>query len=343
MQTPRPAEVRQAVSSRQFLRSLLGCVRAASRQRRVQVALGLLWVLDGVLQLQPAMFGRGFVATVLIPSAAGNPAVVAGPIVSIADFLAPHIALWNALFALTQLLIGLGLLVRRTVRAALVASFVWSLAVWWLAEGLGGLLTGRASPLNGAPGAVLLYLFVGLVAWPKRDELRVSGPISAAAHGLLGERCTRICWGILWVGSAGLLLQPVNLSPSALGSVFSAAASGQPGWLSAMVARVGGALMPDAVPLSVGLAIVMCVVGIGVVLDWHNTGLLSLAVVVSLAIWILGEGMGGILTGTGTDPNTGPLLVLAALALYRPADAAVRREPARLTACAVSRRGGLGT
>ena len=46
-----------------------------------------------------------------------------------------------------------------------------------------------------------------------------------------------------------------------------------------------------------------------------------LAVVVAAAIWVFGEAFGGILTGGGTDPNSGPLLALLALA-YWPARAA---------------------
>jgi hypothetical protein len=58
-------------------------------------------------------------------------------------------------------------------------------------------------------------------------------------------------------------------------------------------------------------------------------------------IWVVAEGFGGILAGGGTDPNSGPLLVLLALA-YWPLRAApastgavsilsadAEREPAR--------------
>ena len=34
-------------------------------------------------------------------------------------------------------------------------------------EALGGLLIGTASPLTGAPGAALLYVLAGLIAWPR--------------------------------------------------------------------------------------------------------------------------------------------------------------------------------
>ena len=38
----------------------------------------------------------------------------------------------------------------------------------------------------------------------------------------------------------------------------------------------------------------------------------------ALAIWVIGENFGGILTGQATDPNTGPLLVLVTLAYWPP-------------------------
>jgi hypothetical protein len=37
--------------------------------RRLQVALGLIWLLDAALQYQPFMFGRGFATDVVLPSA----------------------------------------------------------------------------------------------------------------------------------------------------------------------------------------------------------------------------------------------------------------------------------
>ncbi len=130
---------------------------SADRRRRVQVALGILWIVDGVLQCRPAMFGSGFVTGVLLPAAHGNPGPVADPIIAMGHFLEPHIAVWNALFAAVQLGIGAGLLMRATVRPTLGAPFVWALAVWWFGERLSGLLTGTASPLSGAPGPAVLY------------------------------------------------------------------------------------------------------------------------------------------------------------------------------------------
>ncbi len=43
---------------------------------------------------------------------------------------------------------------------------------------------------------------------------------------------------------------------------------------------------------------------------------LLLSVLVALVIWVFGENFGGLLTGQATDPNTGPLLILLAVAYW---------------------------
>ena len=65
-------------------------------------------------------------------------------------------------------------LFRRTARAALAGTIAWGLAVWWLGEGLGGILgSATSSPLTGAPGAAVLYALLVLLAlafWPVRRD-----------------------------------------------------------------------------------------------------------------------------------------------------------------------------
>ena len=52
-----------------------------------------------------------------------------------------------------------------------------------------------------------------------------------------------------------------------------------------------------------------------------------LALVVAALLW-LAQGMGGIFTGSGTDPNTGPLLALLALAFWPAPGAPAAPAPA---------------
>ena len=124
-------------------------------QRILQVVLGLFWILDAALQFQPYMFSKDFVPTFVLANASGQPTVIHWAITNVGNFLAPHPAVWNSLFALTQLAIGVGLLFRRTVRPALALSFPYALGVWVFGEGLGMVLTGSATALTGAPGSVL--------------------------------------------------------------------------------------------------------------------------------------------------------------------------------------------
>jgi len=142
---------------------------ALDARRRLQLLLAGLWLLDGVLQLQSAMFTRQFPA-MLAESAAGQPGAVAGPVTWAARLITEHPAPANAAFAALQIALGLALAWRPAVRLALAGSVIWGLAVWWLGEGLGGLLTGTASPVNGAPGAALLYAITAVLLWPPRTE-----------------------------------------------------------------------------------------------------------------------------------------------------------------------------
>ena len=122
-------------------------------RRVLQLLLAATWLLDGLLQYQSFMYTAAF-AQMLEGTAAGNPGVIARPVNWNAALVEHHLVLLNTVFATIQLLLGLGIAYRPTVRLALAASIAWSLAVWWFGEGLGGVLSGAASPVSGAPGAV---------------------------------------------------------------------------------------------------------------------------------------------------------------------------------------------
>lgn len=281
--------------------------------RMLRVGLGVIWLLDGALQLQPTMFTRGFVSGVLVPSAQGESGFIARPTLSVANLIAPHVAVWNGLFAATQLAIGFGILAavlaRRVgfLRLALAGSIVWSAMVWWLGEGLGGVLAG-ASPLSGAPGAVVLYLVAALLLWP--------GRAGEAPAPLLGGRLARGTWLVLWAVSAFLLLEPTNQGKGAVSAVVATAASGEPGFVHRLLGSVAAWLQGTGPWLDSALALAMLVIGIGVALRRAPRFLLGVSLVLSAAIWVFGEGFGGMLTGQGTDPNSGPLWALLALCMW---------------------------
>lgn len=292
--------------------------------RTVQVVLGILWIGDGLLQLQPTMFTSSFAHQVLAPSAEGQPSVIAWPMHELDHLVALQPIGFNAVFAAAQLLIGVGLLARATVRPALALSMAWVAGVWALGEGFGMLFTGSASPLTGAPGGVLLYGIIGVVAWPRRQVGAVAPQGSAASGGILGETGARLVWAVLWVGSAVLWLLPANRASGAVSARIVAASANAPAWLAHLDQSMARSLSGGGTGLAVGLAVVSVAIGIGPLLVRRPTAFLVAGVAVALDFWLLGQSLGGLTTGTATDPNTGPLVVLLALALvpsYSPAAA----------------------
>jgi len=294
--------------------------------RSIQIGLGLIWLCDGLLQLQPKMFGTGFADGVILPSAQGQPAVVAGAIGHVAHLMSTQPVLTDLTFAGIQLLLGAGLLIRQTVKPALVLSFVWALGVWTLGEGFGGLLNGTSMPLTGAPGAALLYLAIGVLVWPKRTARAVDTSRSAAAEGPLREGGGIALWALVWFAFGILWLLPSSSNTGAISSALTGAAAGEPGWLAHLQLSVAHSLAGGGSSVALVAAFLSFAIAAGPVL-FRRSGIFFIAgAAMAMDFWVLGQGFGQIFTGMGTDPNTGPLLVLLALAVY-PARARVGHVP----------------
>jgi hypothetical protein len=98
--------------------------------------------------------------------------------------------------------------------------------------------------------------------------------------------------------------------------MISGMASGEPSWLAWIDNHAASALGHDGLAVSIVLAIALVVVAVGVYLPPPAVrATLVLALALAAAIW-LAEGLGGMLTGSGTDPNSGPLLALLAIAYW---------------------------
>jgi hypothetical protein len=287
-------------------------------RRRLQLVLAGIWLLDAVLQFQAFMFSKGF-SQMLGATAAGNPAVIADPINWSAKIIAGHGTATNAVFAFIQLGIGLGIAWRPTLKLALGASIGWALGVWWFGEGLGGVLNGAGGPANGAPGAVIIYALLAVLLWPGRRDR--AAPF--VAGWFTGPNVARALWLVLWGSLAYLALLPATRAPKALGGMVSAMASGQPGWLSSLDNHLAAFLTSHGPAMAVILAVALALVAVSVYppRPAARAGVV-LAIVIAAFIWVA-EGLGGMLAGGGTDPNSGPLLALVALAYWPLASSAL--------------------
>ncbi len=269
--------------------------------RTGQIALGLLWLADGALQFQPYMFAKTFVTGVILPAGQGQPGIIGGTIGWIANLVEPRVAVFNAGAATLQVLIGLGLLYRPTVKLSLLVSFLWASAIWVAGEGLGMLFTGTASPLTGAPGAALLYVLAGLICWPP------GGAVGQARR----DAAVRWCWSAVWLGSALLWLLPANDGAASIHDAIDTVPAGA-GWLSRILTTLAHGAAGRGTTIAFALATVSVCIGASFLYRWHTRFFLGLAIAVSAGYWIAGQGLGGVLTGQATDPGTAPVMILIA-------------------------------
>jgi hypothetical protein len=288
-------------------------------RRGLQLALGALWFLDGILQLQPFMLGTGFAKQIVAPAGEGEPQFVAGPVHWAANVIAAHPVALDVPFATVQLLLGVGLLAPPTAQLALFASIPWALGVWYFGEGLSGLASGHASLLTGAPGAALLYAVLAAAASPRGDD-----GAEPPAHWLTAA------WVVLWVGAAVFQALPGQNTGTAVAATASAPAS-----LGAQLApwiRGHGTLVVAS------LVAVEALIGVSVLVRHLRVVAAAAGLLLAVVIWVFFQDLGQLATGQATDPNTGPLIMLIAVALLTPVRRTVRYPEWSLTASAAGGR-----
>ncbi len=184
-------------------------------------------------------------------------------------------------------------------------------------RGDGGLLTGSALPLTGAPGAALLYAVVAILVWPTSRPAPVAGgPAGAAAAvGPLGPWAGRWAWAFCWIGTGALWLLPAGRSSGTVPAAIRDAGSGEPQWLARLELAASHAVGSAGGSLAVALGAVSLVIGVGPLLVRRYAPFLVVGAALALDYWVFGQAFGQMLTGTGTDPSTGPLVLLLALAI----------------------------
>ncbi len=299
-------------------------------------ALGLLWLLDGALQFQPSMFRPAFFNDMLGMANMGLPGPLPSFIYHVTSMLTAHPVAWNAAFAVLQVAIGLGMLWDRSAWLARPVSIAWALGVWLVGEGLGGLFMPGISALNGAPGAAVLYALAALMLWPRRagggetagrGETAgggaaagggdvAGGPVAAADSGLLGPRGARWCWAALWSGLALLELGGANHAAVVPAAEITDIGNGEPAWLATLNHHAGQLLTGRGAAFALAVGIAQVLIGLGVLHPRWRRAALGAGIALALCYGVFGQDFGGLLTGQSTDPGTGPLLVLLALALW---------------------------
>jgi hypothetical protein len=294
------------------------------RARRVLlIGLAALWLADGVLQLQPAMFTPRMAKWLWAAAAQGNPPWLAGLVSWSVAVARPWLPAFNALLAGTQVALGGSLLAARRPAAraaALWGSLLFALGVWVFGEGMGGLLAGGPSLLVGAPGSALLYAAASAVlllpqgSWQRAKARWGVAPVQAVVIVALSA-------GALWQFPVSSWADPLGLSAVPAANVMMP----QPGALRAVVAAASGVAVGAPLLTNALLVASLLAAAAGVALAGRRTWVLGGILGLLGVLWVCGQDAGMLFSGVATDPNTMPLLALFVCAHWA---AAARPRPA---------------
>jgi hypothetical protein len=131
--------------------------RSISWWASVRIAFGVIWLIDGVLEWQPADF-HNFLQLITAMSQ-GQPAPLAALINAGQVVAAVNPILANALLAALETAIGLSLITNVLSRWALRLSVLLAALIWVFGQGLGMVFMAGATDIQSGP----LYVLVSLM------------------------------------------------------------------------------------------------------------------------------------------------------------------------------------
>ena len=268
----------------------------------LRIGLGMLWILDGLLQLQSGMFAMDMIGPTMQPVATSEPGWLTALVAWSVHHVTAHLDTVNWIVAVLELGAGVVLLSgrRRAVVAGAALSCVLALVLWLFGESLGQLLSGSATLLDGAPGAMLLMAVgAGLILAPEAWW---------RARGLSAP--TAVVVAVLAMGAL-CQLQPIFWKPLGLAQPFgNAAMMPQPHWLRALTGDAASLALRASSPFNTALVAVFAALAAALALRPDHSATLWGALAIFLAWWIVGQDMGMLTSGMATDPNSVPVLAL---------------------------------
>lgn len=303
-----------------------------SRIRFISKVFGILWIIDGILQLRDAMPSQ-FVASIIRPAFALAPPPL-GSVGHIAE------ALWrldpvkaDIGSALVQLIIGAGLLFLhpgRPWRIIAKLSVAWSLTIFTLGNGFGIFYTG-ANLATGAPSAILIYLFASIELLKLETSTTIT--ISTQRIGrfigtyfLIGTLLSVIPTEGFWATNAYYQM------------ITGMAKSKQPGFISALLVA-GASLVKNSGPY-VNVLLIASGIAVAIALYLLPGRRITIVAVASFStpIWIFIQDF-GVFSPTGTDFNAGLPTIIMAIALSVGSKAITRSIAAETNFNGVSSKG----
>ena len=263
--------------------------------------LGLLWLFDAFLQLQPNMFKYDFLSNVVKPTTLGQPDLIAKVINFGINVYSINTFTFNICVFLIQAFLGLSLLLfptqRKELRWILILSIIWGLIIWIFGEGLGGIFTGQASLYSGAPGAAFVYILASIILLRQRY--------------ISSQYLAKIV-GIIFILTSLLQFQPMFWMKDGLIGIFKLSSLDNISIISSTSIHITNLITGNAVLGNTLLIYLLLVLGWALVIK-PNVLTSSIALLFLLFVWGFGQDLGTLSTifkGTATDPNTAVILIM---------------------------------
>lgn len=293
--------------------------REATSRRVLRVGFGILWIVDGLLQVQPSM-PIGLPSQVVQPTIAAAPGVVTHVVTLGIDAWLRHPTVGATATVWIQIGLGAWLLLAREgwlSRSAGWASAGWAFAVWVFGAGLGGLFIAPVTWLFGAPGATFFYVIAGVAvgvpsAWLARKD------VATWAARILGVV-------FMWLGvlqalpGRGFWSGGTALHPGAITAMARQMSQLSQPQMTASMERWFATASLHAAPV-LNAVVVVVLLGLGAALLAARPRVLrpaaSAYAVVALVCWVLVQDF-GVFGGVGTDVNSmiPSVLVVVAVSL----------------------------
>ncbi|MCL4342910.1 MAG: hypothetical protein M1267_03545 [Candidatus Thermoplasmatota archaeon] len=262
----------------------------------LRIAFGLLWFIDGLLQLQP-LLGIAFIEETVSPGLimGSYQPWLSSLINTTADAWNLNPMVYDSIAAAIQIFGGAIMLIGPRdllYKAVLILSIPWSILIWIVAEGLGNSISPGASWIIGSPGSVLFYLMASaLLLSSEGHDLRKAVRILMIAIFLV-----EFAWQVIpsngyWDG--------VNLAMN----TYLISVRPQFPDFSGFEASVVQALFANPILYNSLISASLAVAAVLWIL-WPGRISVTYTVAISILTWIFLMGFGGLFTGSSTDPNT---------------------------------------
>jgi hypothetical protein len=191
-----------------------------------------------------------------------------------------------------------------------------------MAGGRGVAGDGCADADSGQPGAARLVAVAsgrGMAGGGRSATGGPGQPVPFVAGQAIGVRAAAVVWLVLWAGLAALAVQPAVRAPHAFGGLLAGLSGDAPEWIARADQEASAALGGHGLVALVLLAVLMVAIGVAGCRPDRAPAAARAAVAAAAVFGLVTAAAGGfgeLFTGMATDPGTGPILALFALAYW---------------------------